>query len=263
MGKQHLGALEHKSHAPFPAAGVTLSTMISGHTAVVQGCCYILAQCVGAIVGAAVTKGLRPAGTGDVGCFAPSGISHAQLWGWETIMATLLYSTVFAVAVSQKGAGNVGPLIIGLSLIVAAFVGAPHTGAALNTARVLGPSTIYGCAWGTFWIYLLAHGTAAVLSAIWALLVAPSGPYFVLRHTKSLGKLFSYTGFQRSVPWSTAADPLNKHTHLNSHDASLAPYARGVTLRRQALTTEEGLLPHGSGMIGGAHQRSVRGAGGV
>ena len=230
-------------------AGVTLSTMISGHTAVVQGVCYMVAQCLGAIVGAAITMGLRPAGAGDVGCFGPVGISHGQLFGWEVIMAALLYSTVFAVAVSQKGAGNVGPGVIGVSLVAAALVGGPYTGAALNTARVLGPSVVFGCGWATFHIYLLAHGLAAVLSAGWALLVAPSGPYFVTRHRDQLGRLLSYTGFQRSTPWSTAHDPVRKHTHLVSNDASLPPYARGILLRRQALTNEEGLLPHDTDLI--------------
>ena len=223
---------------------MSLTTVISGHTSIPQGVAYIVAQCVGAITGAALTKGLRPIGAGDVGCFGLADITQAQLFGWEFVMALLLYTTVMAVAVSQKGAGNVGPAVIGVSLVVAALVGGPYTGAALNTARVLGPATVYGCGWDKFWVYMFAHALAACFAASWALLVAPAGPYFVLRHTKRLGRLFSLTNFQRSTPWSTAADPVNKHSHLNSQDHNLAPYARGVLLRRhQALINEDGLLP--------------------
>lgn len=81
---------------------MTFATVLTGHTALLQGVSYILCQCVGAIVGAAITKGLRPAGAGDVGCFGPSGISRTQLWGWETINTFLLVSTIYAVAISQK-----------------------------------------------------------------------------------------------------------------------------------------------------------------
>lgn len=225
-------------------AGVTLTTVITGHTSIPQGAAYIVVQCVGAIAGAALTRGLRPIGAGAVGCFFPSDITQAQLFGWEFVMALLLYTTVMAVAVSQKGAGNVGPGVIGVSLVVAALVGGPYTGAALNTARVLGPAAVWGCGWSKFWVYMFAHGLAACFAAAWALLVAPSGPFFVLRHTERLGRLFSPTNFQRSTPWSTASDPVAKHSHLNSQDHSLAPYARGVVLRRhQALINEEGLLP--------------------
>ena len=77
--------------------------MLTGHTAFIQGAAYILAQLLGAIVGAGVTKGLRGEGVGDVGCFAPNGISHASLWGWETIMTFFLITTIYAVAISQKG----------------------------------------------------------------------------------------------------------------------------------------------------------------
>lgn len=144
----------------------------------------------------------------------------------------------------MQGAGNIGPFIIGLSLTAAALAGGSYTGAALNPTRVLGASTVYGCDWGNFYIYILAHLTAAVLSAVWALIVAPAGPYFIGRSAFNLAayiKRGSY--FQRSVPWSTAADPLLKYNTLNSADTSLAPYARGLTMRKKALQTEEGLLP--------------------
>ena len=212
---------------------VTLSLMISGHTAILQGLGYIVAQCTGAIVGAGISKGFAP----DPGCFLPAaGVSHAQLWGWETIMTVLLIVTVYEMAVVQKGASNFGPLVIGLSLTVAALVGGPYTGAALNFARVLGPAAVNGCGWATLWIYLLAHLTAVALASAWGLYVAPIGPFWnSLRH-----KLLTH--FIPAVPYSTASDPLVPYKETgrlkSTADPSTPAYAR-YTEDRQNLSAAE------------------------
>lgn len=196
---------------------VTASLVLSGHTSLLQGGYYILCQLVGAIVGAGITKGFGR----SPGCFLPAdGVSHAALWGWETIMTTLLIVTVYEVAVVQKGASNVGPLVIGLSLFVAASVGGAATGAALNFARVLGPAVVNGCGWSTVWVYLLAHLTAVAFATAWGLLVAPNGPY--LNTWKGLTN-----HFVPAVPYSTASNPLVPYKNVGRDTAtSLPPYAR-------------------------------------
>ena len=220
---------------------VTWSMMLSGHMAFVQGLAYIVCQFVGAIVGAALTRALKPDTLLNPGCFGPVGISHAKLFGMEFMATTLLIVTVYGVAIAQKGSGNVGPLAIGLSLLATALAIGPYTGAALNTARVLGPSVVYGCQWKTFWVYLLAHLAASTVAAVWGLLTCPHGPFFITEYNH-LGHLLSHTQFTRAVPWSTAADPLNKVDALTSKDASLAPYARGIQVRKKALEELEGLI---------------------
>ena len=202
---------------------VTLSMLLSGHTAFLQGVAYIVAQLLGAIVGAAVTKGLRAEGVGDVGCFAPSNISHAALWGWETIATFFLITVIFAVCVSQKGSGNTAPLAIGLALYVSASACGALSGGALNIARVLGPSVIYGCAWDTFWIYLLAGLSGSVLASAWGISTNVVGPFFL---PYAAQQFFAKTSFVRSTPYSTATDPLAHYETLSSHDSSLPPYGR-------------------------------------
>ena len=223
-------------------AGVTWSMMISGHVAFIQGLAYITCQFIGAIIGAGITKGLKPASLVDPGCFGPVGVSHAQLFGMEFMAATILFVTVYGVAVSQKGAGNIGPLIIGLSLFAAAEAVGPYTGAALNTARVLGPAVIYGCHWDSFWIYLLAHLAASTLAAVFGLTTCPPGPFFVGDHLGNLPRLLAHPRFIKAVPWSTAADPMRKVDALTSLDPSLAPYAKGLQLRQKALRDLEALV---------------------
>lgn len=214
---------------------VTAALVISGHTSVLQGASYIVCQVVGAIAGAGMTKGFTD--VSDPGCFLPSaGVSHAQLWGWETIMTVLLVVTVYEMAVVQKGASNFGPFVIGLSLLVAAYVGGPATGAALNFARVFGPAVVNGCGWNTVWIYFLAHLTACVLGAGWGLFITPVGPYW------NALKSDVWTHFQPAVPYSTASDPLVPYKQagqpVSTADTSLPPYAR-ITSCRENLSAEE------------------------
>ena len=212
---------------------VSSALMLTGHTSVLQGVGYIVCQLVGAIVGAGITKGFAT----DPGCFYPApDVSKAQLWGWETIMSVLLIVTVIELAIVQKGANNFGPLVIGLSLVVAALVGGPYTGAALNFARVLGPAVVNGCGWGRVWIYFLAHLTAVVLAAGWGLFVAPIGPFYNELRSKILHH------FIPAVPYSTASDPLVPYKEegllASTADPSTPPYARYTEDRKDLPAAE-------------------------
>ena len=212
---------------------VTAMLMLTGHTSVLQGLGYIVCQLTGAIVGAGISKGFAT----DPGCFLPAnGVTNAQLWGWETIMTVLLLVTVIELAIVQKGCGNFGPLVIGLSLLVAALVGGSFTGAALNFARVLGPAVVNGCGWGHVWVYFLAHVTAVALAATWGLFVAPTGPYW----TNHRHKFFNH--FMLAVPYSTASDPLVPYKEegrlASTADPSVPSYARYTEERKDLPAAE-------------------------
>lgn len=211
---------------------VTLATAISGHTAFLQAVTYILAQFAGCIVGAAVGRGLKPDSVVAPGVFVPIGISDAQLFGWEFLMTLTLVVTVYAVAVSAKGAGNVGAGVIGLSLYAMATTGGQYTSGALNFARVLGPAVVYH-RYEHIWVYFLAHLAAAVMASIWALIANPAGPYFLPYHDPV--RYFVHTDFQRAVPWSTAKDPNKKYNMLSTEDPTIPAYAKGNLVRRDAL----------------------------
>ena len=65
-------------------------------------------------------------GNGMPGCFTHEGgvsITKGQLFLWELIMTFVLVSTVYAVAVTKPGHGNIGPLAVGFSLFASAFIG--------------------------------------------------------------------------------------------------------------------------------------------
>jgi len=82
---------------------------------------YIVVQTVGAIVGAALLKGLLPdyGSSVDVVCTPkPSdGVSLGQVFGIELFVTFVLVMTVFATCdTNRSGIGGSGPLAIGLAI---------------------------------------------------------------------------------------------------------------------------------------------------
>ncbi len=121
-------------------------------------------------------------GNNGPGCFTHltnRPISIGQLFGWEMLMTLLLIMVVYAVAIYRPGFGNIGPLAVGFTLFACAFVGGPMTGAALNPARVLGPSIVYRCYWSTVPVYVIAQYMAGCLAALLCLPVYGAGVYMM------------------------------------------------------------------------------------
>ena len=80
---------------------------------------YVVAQSLGAIIGAGVLKAVSLSGTNDaLGTAAPAaGVTQAQTFIIELIISFVLVLTVFATCDSlRSGIGGSGPLAIGLSI---------------------------------------------------------------------------------------------------------------------------------------------------
>jgi aquaporin Z len=137
---------------------------------------YVLAQLLGAVVGALLIKGFFPAGAvrvtslgtpqlaGQLGLFEGIGV--------EALLTFFLVSAVFGTAVSPQ-APKVGGFGIGLAIFVCALVGGALTGAAMNPARALGPALV---AWewhgqAVYWIGPLLGATVA--GALWKFVLLP------------------------------------------------------------------------------------------
>jgi glycerol uptake facilitator protein len=125
---------------------------------------YIVAQVVGAIVGAALTYvvliGNNPAtlGLGAVTYNADtSGIPVAL--AAEIIGTAILVFTVFGAAVDGRAPAGFAGIIIGFLVYGIIILVGPITGAALNPARQIGPEVleaVIGKAqdWGAIWVYI-------------------------------------------------------------------------------------------------------------
>lgn len=140
---------------------------------------YVAAQVAGAVVAGLLVKLLLPAMAVSVtSAGAPELGGNVTFWQGVAIEAVLtfaLVTAVFGTAVSSE-APAVGGFGIGLTLLVAALVAGPLTGAALNPARAIGPALIAGELHGqaVYWIGPLAGGIAAAL--LWKLILLPRDP---------------------------------------------------------------------------------------
>jgi aquaporin Z len=137
---------------------------------------YVLAQLLGAIVGALLIKGLFPASmvritslgtpqlSGAMGLF--SGIAL------EALFTFLLVSAVYGTCVNPQ-AQKVGGFAIGLTVLVCALGGGVLTGAVMNPARAFGPALVswdwHGQA--IYWLGPLLGAAAA--AGLWRYLLLP------------------------------------------------------------------------------------------
>ncbi len=152
---------------PAVTFGMLITGKISGKNAVG----YAIAQCLGAIAGAAVlraivpTDALRAVGMGTPALADGIGVTAGVLT--EAVLTFFLVFVIFGTAVDSR-APKAGGLYIGMAVTIGIFMGGPITGAAMNPARHLGPALLGGGLSET-WIYwvgpLLGSSAAALLYA--------------------------------------------------------------------------------------------------
>ncbi|HXI20653.1 MAG TPA: aquaporin [Gemmatimonadales bacterium] len=128
---------------PAVTAGLFTARRIDGRTALV----YILAQLVGAVLGALTLKALLPSGMTELGTMGTPALANSvtlpQAILIEAVLTFFLVSAVFGTAVAPD-APKVGGFAIGLVLFFDILVGGPLTGAAMNPARAFGPALVSG-----------------------------------------------------------------------------------------------------------------------
>jgi aquaporin Z len=140
---------------------------------------YLVAQLVGAVVGAALVKAVFPgpsvmamsAGTPGLA----SVIGFGQGIAIEAVFTFILVFTVLGTVVSSE-APKIAGFGIGLAIFVAAIVVGPLTGAALNPARAFGPALISldFKAHAVYWIGPLVGGGLA--GWVWRAFLLPRDP---------------------------------------------------------------------------------------
>ncbi|KAG0710491.1 Aquaporin AQPcic [Chionoecetes opilio] len=146
-------ALGHVSGGHFNPA-VTCGMLVARYVSVVRALLYIIAQCLGAMAGSGILKGLRPQAKQDnLGMTKlGEGVSEAQGFGVEVMITFILVLTVFGVCDERRNdAKGCGPLAIGLSVTACHMGAIPFTGAAMNPARSFGPAVITGI-WANHWM---------------------------------------------------------------------------------------------------------------
>lgn len=149
---------------------------------------YVVAQLLGAVLGAAFLVWLSACGDGSYafgGITDNAGLTNSIAANvvqpgatpMMALIAEILLTGFFVFVIlgatdSEKGFGNFAGLAIGLGLGLVNIVGIPVDNCSVNPARSFGPAMFSPDAWGDFWIMVVGPLVgAAIAVACWVILV--------------------------------------------------------------------------------------------
>ncbi|MSP78199.1 MAG: MIP family channel protein [Dehalococcoidia bacterium] len=135
---------------------VTFAVFLTGKIGLRRGVSYIVAQLVGAAIGALIIKLVVPAAiAGNLGSHGlGNGVSVGAGLLTEIVLTMALVLVIFGAAVDKKGPNIIAPIAIGFTVMLIHLFAVPLTGASVNPARSFGPALMSGT-FGNFWIYLV------------------------------------------------------------------------------------------------------------
>jgi len=155
---------------------VTIGLLAARRTTGQTAAAYIVAQLIGAVLGALAIKAIFPIGvTRPISLGTPAIAGNLQLSqaiAVEAILTFFLVSAVFGTCVNPD-APKVGGFGVGLVLLFDILVGGPLTGAAMNPARAFGPALVAGqwVAHGVYWVGPIVGGLVAAM--LWEHVLLP------------------------------------------------------------------------------------------
>ncbi len=130
---------------------------------------YLLAQLVGAVLGAGatwITYGADARSKASLGATLPRpGVSDLRSVAVEALITSLLVFVVLATAGDDRIPVAAAAPAIGFALFAAVLIGGPITGGAVNPDRALGPMLLSGHLHGS-WIYIVGPVVGGVLAAV-------------------------------------------------------------------------------------------------
>ncbi len=156
---------------------VTIGVLAAGKMTAKDAVGYIVAQCLGAILGAGVlyliasgmpgfTMGEWALGSNGWGEGYLAGYNVTSAFVIETVM-TFLFLFVILGTTSKWGNGTMAGLAIGVTLMLIHLVTIPVTGTSVNPARSLGPALFAGGkALSQLWLFFVAPIAGALLAAV-------------------------------------------------------------------------------------------------
>jgi aquaporin Z len=160
---------------------VTIGVLTAGKMTGKDAIRYIIAQCLGAILGAAVLYLIavgRPSFTMPEWGLGANGWGEGYLGNYNILSAfvieavmTFLFIFVILGATSKFGNSAMAGLAIGVTLMLIHLVTIPVTGTSVNPARSLGPALFSGGkALAQLWLFIVAPIIGAIIAAlVWKL----------------------------------------------------------------------------------------------
>ncbi|MBO5543351.1 MAG: aquaporin [Oscillospiraceae bacterium] len=148
---------------------VSLGVLMSGGMDKKDFVGYIIAQCLGALVGSALLALVFSLGgvtdmTGGFGTNGLAGVGGNAFAGLlvEIVLTFIFVTCILGVTSSKAGHGSFGGLVIGLTLVGVHILGIGLTGTSVNPARSIGPAIVAAIA-----------GNSAPLASLWVFIVGP------------------------------------------------------------------------------------------
>ncbi|XP_028036216.1 neurogenic protein big brain [Bombyx mandarina] len=139
---------------------VSAALCIRRHVSPLRAALYVMAQCGGAIAGAAAIYGVSvPGYGGGLSASLPGGGAAWERLGTELVLSALVAAAYFA-AMERRWTGA-APALLGAAYCAASFVSMPS----LNPARSLGPSFVLS-RWESHWVCWVGGLGGGVASAL-------------------------------------------------------------------------------------------------
>ena len=156
---------------------ISISMLVAGKLSVKDTIGYIIAQCIGAIAGAAILHQLATGGAGfSMGEWALGSNGWGEGYGGNytlhaALIAEVVFTFLFLMVIFGTTAKNASPqmagLAIGITLVLIHLVAIPITGTSVNPARSLGPALFAGGnAMSQLWLFIVAPIAGGVLAAL-------------------------------------------------------------------------------------------------
>jgi len=157
---------------------VTAGMLVTKRIGVAEGVAYIVAQMVGAVLGAGaitlayldvdrnrVNLGLPTVGTSIVADPAVD-LTASNALAMEAILTFFLVLVIFGTAVDKRSIGRwVAPLAIGITIAIGNMAGVAASGAAMNPIRWFGPAVIQQD-WANAWVWIVGPVLGGLVAAV-------------------------------------------------------------------------------------------------
>jgi aquaporin Z len=156
---------------------VTVAMLVARKIKVKEAIFYVIAQCIGAIIGAGVIFliasgkpgydiAVNGLGQNGYGIGSPGGYSLGACFLAEIVLTWLFLMVIFGSLSKNAPAGFAG-IAIGVSLALIHLVGIPITGTSVNPARSLGPAILVGGdALRQLWLFWVAPLLGGIIAGI-------------------------------------------------------------------------------------------------
>ena len=157
---------------------VSLGVLLSGGMEIAEFVKYVIAQCLGALIGSGLLAAIFSLGgvedkTGGLGTNGLAGVNGSIIAGLlvEIVLTFIFVIAILGVTSKKANHGSFGGLVIGLSLVLVHILGIGLTGTSVNPARSFGPAVVAAVtgnasALGSLWIFIVGPCAGAALAAV-------------------------------------------------------------------------------------------------